>query len=171
MGDVHNIEQEAVITTIPKKKKCNKAKWLSEEALQIAEKRREVKCKGEKERYTQLKAAFQRIARKHKTAFLSEQFKETEENNKMGKTREFCKKIRDTQGIFHANMDTIKERKSKDTTEAEEIEERWQEYTELHKKGLNDPDNYDSVVTHLEPDILEYEVKWALGSVTMNKTG
>ena len=89
----------------------------------------------------------------------------------MGKMRDLFKKIRDTQGIFHANMDTIKERKSKDTTEAEEIEERWQEYTELHKKGLNDPDNHDSVVTHLEPDILEYEVKWALGSVTMNKTG
>ena len=86
----------------------------------------------------------------------------------MGKTREFCKKIRDTQGIFHANTDTIKERKSKDITEAEEIK-RWQEYTELHKKG--NPDNHDSVVTHLEPDILEYEVKWALGRITMNKTG
>jgi len=109
MDDIHNIVQEAATTTIPKKK-CKKAKWLSEEALQIAEKRREVKRKGEEERYTQLNAAFQRIARKHKTAFLNEQFKEIEEKNKMGKTRELCKKIRDTQGTFHAYMDTIKER-------------------------------------------------------------
>ena len=141
MDDVHNIVQEAATTTIPKKK-CKKAKWLSEEALQIAEKKKEVKRKGEEERYTQLNAAFQRIARKHKTAFLNEQFKETEEINKMGKTRELCKKIRDTQGTFPAYMDTIKERKSKDITEAEEIEKRWQEYTELYKEGLNDPDNH-----------------------------
>ena len=153
MDDVHNIVQEAATTTIPKKK-CKKAKQLSEEALQIAEKRREVKHKGEEERYMQLNAVFQRIARKLKTAFLNEQFKEIEGKNKMGKTRKLCKKIRDTQGTFHANMDTIKERKSKDITEAEEIEKRWQEYTELYKKGLNDLDNQDGVVTHLEPDIL-----------------
>jgi len=121
-----------------------------------------VKGKGEKERYTQLKAEFQRIARrdKKKKAFLSDQCKETEENNKMGKTRDIFKKIRDTERIFHANMCTIKDTNGMDLTEAEGIK-RWQQYTEeLYKKDLNDPDNHDGVITHLEPDILESEVKW-----------
>ena len=131
-------------------------KWLSEKALQIAEKRREVEGKGAKERYTHLNAEFQRIARRDKKAFLSDQCKETEENNRMGKTRDLFKKIRDTKGIFHAKMGAIKERNGMDLTEAEDIKKRWQEYTEeLHKKDLHDPDNNDGVITNLEPDILE----------------
>ena len=116
-----------MIKTIPKKKKCKKAKWLFEEALQIAMKRREVKDKGEKERYTHLNAEFQRIARRDKKAFLSE---EIEENNRMGKTRDLFKKIKDTKGPFHAKMGTIKDRSGRDLTEAEDIKKRWQEYTE-----------------------------------------
>ena len=123
-----------MITTIPKKKKCKKAKWLSEEALQIAE-TREVKGKGEKERYTHLNAEFQRIARREKKAFLIEQCKEIEENNRMGKTRHLFKKIRDTKWIFHAKMDTVKDRNCMDLTEAEDIKKWWQEYIEeLYKK-------------------------------------
>ena len=154
--------------TIPKKKKCKKAKWLSEEALQIAEKKKEAKGKGEKKRYTHLNSEFQRIARRDKKAFLSDQCKEIEENNRMGKTRDLFKKIRDTKGPFHAKMGTIKDRNGMDLTEAEDIKKRWQEYTELYKKDLYDPDNHDGVITHLEPDILECEVKWALGSITTN---
>ena len=113
---------------------------------------------------------FQRIARRDKKAFLSDQCKEIEENNRMGKTRDNFKKIRDTKVIFHAKMDLIKDRNSMDVTEAEDIKKRWQEYTEeLYKKDLHDPDNHNSVITHLEPDILGCEVKWALGSITMNK--
>ena len=124
-----------MIETIPKKKKCKKAKWLSEEALQIAVKRREVKGKGEKERYTHLNAEFQRIARRDKNTFFSDQCKEMEENNRMGKTRDLFKKIRDTKGIFHAKMGTIKDRNGMDLTEAEGIRKRWKEYTEeLYKK-------------------------------------
>ena len=112
---------------------------------------------------------FQRIARRNKKAFLSGQCKEIEENNRMGKTRDLFKKIRDTKGAFHAKMGTIKDRNGMDLTEAEEIKKRWQEYTEeLYKKDLNDPGNHDGVFTHLEPDILECEIKWALGSITMN---
>ena len=122
--------QEAVIKTIPKKKKCKKAKWLSEETLQIAKKRREAKGKEEKERYTHLNAEFQRIARRGKKAFLSDQGKEIEENNRMGKTRDLFKKIRDTKETFHAKMGTIKDRNGMDLTEAEDIKKRWQEYTE-----------------------------------------
>ena len=123
--------------TIPKKKKCKKAKWLSEEALQIAEKRREVKGKGEKERDTHLNADFQRIARRDKKAFLRDQFKETEGNNRIRKTRDLIKKIRDMKGIFHAKMSLIKNRNGMDLTEAEDIKKRWQEYTEeLYKKEL-----------------------------------
>ena len=233
-----------MIKTIPKKKKGKKAKRLSEEALQIAEKRREAKGKGEKERYTHLNGKFQRIARRDKKAFLSDQCKEIEENNRMGKTRDLLKKIRDTKGTFRAKMGSIKNRivmnlmKTKDTKkrwqehteklhgiarrdkkaflsdQCKEIEEnnrmgktrdllkkirdtkgtfhakmgsiknrivmnlmktkdtkkRWQEHTEkLHKKDPDDPNNHDSVITHLEPDILEGEVKWALGSITTNK--
>ena len=168
--EVHNTVQEAVIRTVPKKKKCKKAKWLSEKALQMAEKRREVKGKGEKERYIHLNAEFQRIARRDKKAFLSEQCKEIEENNRIGKTRDLFKKIRDTKGTFHAKMGTIKDRNGMDLTEAEDIKKRWQEYTEeLYKKDLHDLDNHDGVITHLEPDILECEVKWALESITTNK--
>ena len=127
-----------------------KAKWLSREALQIAVKRREEKSKEEKERYKHLNAESQKIARRDKKAFLNHQCKEIEENNRMGKTRDFFKKIRDIKGTFHVYS--------------------WQEYTEeLYKKGLNDPDNHDTVVTHLEPDILEYKVMWALGRITTNK--
>ena len=123
-------------------------------------KRREAKSKGEKERYTQLNADFQRIARRDKKAFLSDQCKDIEENNRMGKTRDLFKNIRDTKGMFHAKMGTIKDRNSMDLTEAGEIKKRWQEYTELYKKGLNDLDNHDGKVIHLEPDILESEAKW-----------
>ena len=129
-----------------------------------------MKSKGEKERYTQLNAEFQRIARRDKRAFLSDQCKEIEENNRMGKTRDLFKKIRDTKGTFHAKMGSIKDRNDMDLTEAEDIRKKWQEYTEeLYKKDLHDPDNHDGVIIHLEPDILEWEVKWALGSITMNK--
>ena len=136
----------------------------------MAVKRREAKSKGEKERYTHLNAEFQRIRRRDKKAFLSNQCKEIEGNNRMGKTRDLFKKIRDTKGTFHAKMGTIKGRNSMDLTEANNIKKRWQEYTEeLYKKDLHDPDNHDGVVIHLEPDILECEVKWALESITMNK--
>ena len=133
-------------------------------------KRREAKSKGEKERYKHLNAEFQRIARRDKKAFFSDQWKEIEENNSMGKTRDLFKKIRDTKGTFHAKMGIIKDRNGMDLTEAEDTKKRWQEYTEeLHKKYLYDPDNHDGVTTHLEPDILECKVKWALGSSTKNK--
>ena len=122
--EIHDIVQEIGIKTIPKEKKCKKAKWLSEEALQIAEKRREVKSKGEKERYTHLNAGFQRKARRDKKAFLGDQCKEIEENNGMGKTRDLFKKIRDTKGTFHAKMGTIKDRNGMDLTETEDIKER-----------------------------------------------
>ena len=117
-------------------------------------KRREVKSKGEKERYTHLNAEVQRIARRDKKVFLSDQCKEIEENNIMGKTRDLFKKIRDTKGTFHAKMGSIKDRNGRDLTEAEDIKKRWQEYTELYRKDLKDPDNHDSVITHLEPDIM-----------------
>ena len=133
--EVHDIIQKAVIKTIPKKKKCKKAKWLSEEALEIAVKRREAKRKGEKERYTHLNAEFQRIARRDKKVLLNDQCKETEENNRMRKTRDLFKKMRDTKGTFHAKMNSIKDRNGMDLTEAEDIKKRWQEYTEeLYKK-------------------------------------
>ena len=168
--EVMDIVQEAVVKTIPKKKKCKKAKCLSEEALQIAEKRREVKGNLGKERYTHLNAQFQRRARRDKRAFLSDQCKEIEETNRMRKTRDFFMKIRDTKETFHAKMGTIKYRNGMNLTEAEDIKKRWQEYTEeLYKKHLHDPDNHDGLITHLERDILECKVKWALGSITTNK--
>ena len=125
--EVCNLVQEAVIKTIPKKEKSNKTKWLSEEALQIAKKRRDAKGKGEKERYTHLNAEFQRIARRDKKAFLSNQCKEREENNRMGKTRDLFKKIRDTKGTFHAKMGTMKDRNGMDLTEVDNTKTRWQE--------------------------------------------
>ena len=145
-----------MIEAIPKKKKCKKAKRLSEEASQIIEKRREAKGKEEKEKYIHLNAEFQRIARRDKKAFLSDQCKEIEGNNRMGKTRDLFKKIRDTKGTFPAKMGTIKDRNDMEPTEAEDIKKRCQEYTEeLYKKVLNGPDNHDGVITHLESDILE----------------
>ena len=159
-----------MIKTISKKKNSKKAKWLSEEALQIDVKRKEAKSKGEKERYTHLNTELRRIARRDKKTFLSDQCKEIEENNKMEKTSDLFKKIRDTKKIFHAKMGTIKDRNGRDITEAEDIKKRWQEYIEeLCKIDLHDTDNHDGVNTHLEPDILECEDKWALGSITMNK--
>ena len=141
---------------------------MSEEALQIAVNRREAKGKGEKERYTHLNAEFQRRARRDKKAFLSDQCEEIEENNRMGN---LFKNIRDTKGILHAKRGTRKDRNGMDLTEAEDIKMRWQEYTEkLYKKDLHDPDNHDGLIPHLEPDILECEVKWALRSITKNKT-
>ena len=156
--EVPDIVQETGIKTIPKEKKCKKVKWLSEEVLQIAVKRK-AKSNGEKERYSHLNAEFQRIARRDKKAFLSDQCKEIEENNRMGKTRDLFNKIRGTERTFHAKMGLIKDRNGMDLTEAEEIK-RWQKYTEeLYKKDLHNPDNHDGVITHLEPDILESEVK------------
>ena len=151
-------------------RKCKKAKYLSEEALQITVKRREVKSKGENQRYKNLNAVFQRIARSDKKAFLNDQCKEIEENNRMGKTRDLFQKIRDTKGTSHAKMGSIKDRNDMDLTEAEDTKKRRQEYIEeLYKKDLHDPDNHDAVITHLEPDLLECEVKWASGSITKEK--
>ena len=133
-------------------------------------KKREVKSTGEKETYEHLNAELQGILRRHKKAFLSDQCKEIEENNRMGKTRDLFKKIRDTNGTFHAKMGSIKDRNGMDLSEAEDIKKIWQEYTEeLYKKDLHDQDNHNGVITHIEPDILECEVKWALQSITMNK--
>ena len=167
--EVHDIVQETGIKTIPKKKKCKKAKWLSEEALQIAVRRTEAKRKGETERYTHLNAEFQRIARRDKKAFLSDQGKELEENNRMGKTRDLFKKIRATKGAFHAKMGTIKDRNGMNLTEAEDIKKRWQEYPEeLYKKDLHDPDNHDGVILTYsqQPGVRS---QWSLGSITTNK--
>ena len=139
---------------------------MSEEALQITVNRREVKGKGEKERYNHLSAEFQRIARRDKKGFLSDQCKEIEENNRMGKSRDLMKKIRETKGTFHVKMGTIKDRNSMDLTEAESVKKRRQEYTEeLYKKDLHDPDNHSGAITHLKSDILESKVKWVLGGI------
>ena len=158
--EVRDIVQETGIKTILMEKKRKKAKWLSGKGLQIAVKRREVKNKEEKERYKHLNAEFQRTARRDKKVFLSYECKEIEENNRMGKTRDLFKKIRNTMGTFHAKMGSIKDRNGMELTEAEDIKKRWQEYTEeLYKKDLHDQDNHDGVITHLEPDSLECEVK------------
>ena len=143
---------------------------MSEEALQIAVKRREEKSKREKERYSHLNEEFQRIPRRDKKAFLSDQCKEIQEINRMRKTRALFRKIRDTKGTFHAKTGSIKDKNGMDLREAKDIKKRWQEYTEeLYKKDLLNPDNHNGEITHLEPDILECEVKWALESITMNK--
>ena len=153
-NEVCDIVQETGIKTIPMEKKCKKAKWLSGEALQIAVKRREAKSQGEKERYKHLNAELQRIARRDKKAFLSDQCKEIEKKNRIGKTRDLFKKIRDTKGTFHAKMGSIKDRNDINLREAEDIKKRWQEYTEeLYKKDLHDLDNHDGMITHLEPDM------------------
>ena len=160
--EVPDIVQEAGIKTIPPKKKCKKAKWLSEEALQRAVKRKKAKSKGEKERYTHLNAELQRIARRDKKAFLSDQCKEVGENNRMEKTKDLFKKSRDTKRKFHAKLGSIKDSNGTNLREADEIKKRWQEYTEeLYKKDLHDPDSHHGMITHLEPDILECEFKWA----------
>ena len=162
--EVHSIVHEVLINTIPKKKECKKAKWLYSEALQIAEKKREVNSKGQKERYTHMNEEFQRTARRDKQAFFSDQCKEIQENNRMEKTRDLFKKIRDTKGTFPAKMGTIKDRNDMDLTEAEDIKKRWQEYTEeLYRKDLNEPDNHDGLITHLEPDIPGVRSQTALG--------
>ena len=156
--EVCDTAQETGIKTIPMEKKCKKAKWLSEEALQIAVKRREAKSKGEKERHKHLNAEFQRTATRDKKAFLRDQCKEIGEKNRMGKTRDLFKKIRYTKGTFHTKMGLIKDRNGMNLTEAEDIKKRWQEYTEeLYKNDIQDPDNHDDVITNLEPDILECE--------------
>ena len=143
--EVRDIVQETGIKTIPMEMKCKKAKWLSGEALQIAVKRREAKSNGKKERYKHLNVEFQRIARRDKKAFLSDQIKEIEENN-----RDLFKKIRDTKGTFHAKMGSIKDSNGMDLTEVEDIKKRWQEYTEeLYKKDLHDPDDHNGAITHL----------------------
>ena len=168
---VHDNVQEAGIKTIPKKKKCKKAKWLSEEGLQTAVNRREEKGKGEKEKYTHLNAEFQRIARRDKKAFLSDQCKEIEENNRMGKSRDLFKKIRDIKGTYPAKMGTIKDRNGIYLTEVDDTKKRC--LRRIHgrtiQKDLYNPDNHNGVITNVEPDNLECEVKWALGSITMNK--
>ena len=157
--EVHDIVQETGSRPSPWKE-MQKAKWLSGEALQISAKRREAKSKGEKERYKHLNAEFQRTPRRDKKPFLSNQCKEIEENNRMGKTRDLFKKTRDTKGAFHAKMGSIKDRNGMGLTEAEDIKKRWQEYAEeLYKKDLHNPDNHDGVIIDLEPDILECEVK------------
>ena len=160
---------DCVIVLGIEEKKCKKGKWLPKEALQIAVNRREAKGKGEKERYNDLNAEFQRITRRDKKAFLSNQCKEIEENNRIGMFIELFKKIRDTKGTCHAKMGSIKDRNGMDLTEAEDIKKRWQECTELYRKDLHNPDNHDGVITNVEPDILECKVKWALGRITKNK--
>ena len=162
--------QERGIKTISKKKKCEKKKNGCLRSLKIAVKRKEAKSKGEKERYMHLNAEFQRIARREKKAFLIDQCKELEENNIMGKTRYLFKKIRYNKETFHAKIGSVKDRNDQDLTEAKYIKKRWQEYTEeLYKKNCHNPENHEGVITHLEPDIQECEVKWTLGSITTNK--
>ena len=140
---------------------------MCDEALQTAEKRTE--RQGRKEKIDHLNAEFQRIARRDKKSILGDQSKEIEENNRMGKTRDLFKKIRDTKGTFHAKMGTIKDINYRDLTEAD-VKKRWQKYTEeMYKKDIHNPDNHDGVITHVKPDVLEYEVKWALGSISMDK--
>ena len=156
--------------TIPKKKKSKKAKWLYEEALQIVEERRETKSKGERESYSQLNTEFKRTARRDKKAFFNEQSIKLAENNRRGKTRDLFRKTGNIKEIFHPKIGTIKDRNSRDLVDAEEIKKRRKEYMEeLYKKDLNELDYYDAVVSHPEPDILEHEVKWALGSTAVNK--
>ena len=158
-NEVCDIVQETGIKTIPMEKKCKKVKWLSGEALQIAVQRREMKRKGEKERYKHLNAEFQRIARRDKKAF-SDQCKEIEDKNRMGKTRDLFKKMRDTKGTFHAKMGSIKDRNGMNLTE-ENIRKRCQEYMEeLYKKDLHNPDNHDGTITHLEVDIWNVKSSW-----------
>uniref|UniRef100_A0A670KKY7 ribonuclease H n=1 Tax=Podarcis muralis TaxID=64176 RepID=A0A670KKY7_PODMU len=168
--EARNIIQEAATKIIPMKRKCKKAKWLSNESLQIAGGRRQAKCEGDSERYRKLNADFQKIARRDKKAFLNEQCKEIEENNRMGRTRDLFKKIGDMKGTFLTKITIIKDKSGKDLTEAEDIKKRWQEYTEeLYHKDMDVSYTPGSVVADLELDILESEVKWALESTANNK--
>ena len=168
--EVHNIVQESVNKTIQKKKNSKKAKWLSEEALQIARERRQMKSRGERERCMKLNADFQKTVPRSKNAFFNERCINLEENNRRGKTRDLFRKIGDIKGTFCPKMGTIKDINRRDLVDAEEIKESWKEYIErLYKRGLNDPDNHNGVATHLEPDVLECEVKWVLGSIAANK--
>ena len=167
--EVHNIVQKAANKITPKKKKSTKAKWLSEETLQIAKERREVKNKGERESYIPKNAVFQRTAQRDK-AFVNEQCIKLEENNRTGKTRDLFRKIGGIKGTFCPKMGTIKDVNGRDLVEAEEIKRRWKEYMEeLYKKDPDEPYDYDGVVSHPQPDIREGEVKWALGSTAVNK--
>ena len=168
-AEIFNIVQEAASKTIPKKKKSKKAKWLSKEALQIAKERREAKSKGERERYIKLNEDFQRTARRDKKAFFNKQCIKLEENNRRGKTRDLFRKIGDIKGTFCPKMGTIKDINGRDLVDTEEIKKRWKEYTELYKKDPNEPDYYDGVVSHPEPNNLESKVRWALGSTAVNK--
>ena len=168
--EVCSTVQEMMTKTILKKKKWKKANRLSNEALQMAEKRREVKTREERKRYNHLNAEFQRTERTGKKTFSSEECKEIEGNKRMGKTRDLFKEIGDTKGTFYTKIGTIKDKNGKDLKEAEEIKNRWQEYREeLYKTALNDPVNHNDVITHLEPDIQECKLKWALGKITTNK--
>ena len=154
----------------PWKRNAKKAKWLSEEALQIAVKRREAKKQRRKGKIYPFECRVPKNTRRDKKAFFSNQCKEMEENNRMGKTRDLFKKIKDNRGLFHANMSSVKGRNDRDLKKAEDIKKGWKEYTEeLYKKDLHDPDSQGGVITHLEPNIRECEVKWALGNITMNK--
>ena len=164
--EVHNIVQEMVIKTISKKNKCKKAKWLSEEAFQIAVKEREAKSKGQKERYKHLNAEFQRVARRDKKAFLSYQCKEKEENNRMGKTRDLFKEIRDTKGTFLAKMGSIKDRNGMDLTEAEEIKKRWQEYTEDPGEGNGNTFQYSCLKNPMDRGAWWATIHWVTKSQT-----
>ena len=168
--EVLDTVQETGRKTIPKKKKYKKAKWLFEQALQIAVKRKEAKSKGEKESYTHLNAEFQRIARRDKKAFFSDQCKEIEENYRMGKTRDLFNKIRDMKGTLQAKMGTIKDRNGMDQQKQKILRRGGKNTQKNYTKNLYDPDNHDGVVTHLELDILECEIKWTLGSITTNKS-
>ena len=171
--EIHDIVQETRIKTIPlspRKINAKKQNGCLRRPCKSCENKGSEKSNGEKERHSHLNAEFQRISRRDKKAFLSDQCKEIEENNRMGKTRDLFKKLRDSKGTFQAKMGTIKDRNGMDLREAEDIKKRWQEYTkELYKKDLHNPDNHDGVIPHLEPDILKSEVKWAVGSITRNK--
>ena len=167
---VCNIVQQAANKTIQKKKKSKKAKWLSEAALQIAEERREVESKGERERHIQLNGEFQKVARRNKKVFFNKQCLIIEENNKQGKTRDLFRKTGNIMGVFNPKMDTIRDKNCRDLVDGEEIKKRHKEYMEeLSQKYLNEPDYYNGVINHPESDILESEVKWALRSTAVNK--
>ena len=168
--EVHNIVQKAANETMPKEKKSKKAKWLSEEALQIVEEWREVKRKGERERHIQLNAEFQRVSRRDKKDFFNEQWLIIEGNSKTGKIKDLFRKTGNIKGAFCPKMGTIKDKNGRDLVDTEEIKMRWKEYMkQLYEEDLNELDYHDGVVSHPEPDVLEYKVKWALRSAAVNK--
>ena len=169
--EVCDIVEETGSKIIPPKRKSTKAKWQSEKALEIAVKRKEVKSKGQKEKYTHLNTDFQGMGRRDKKAFLSDQCKEIEENNRMGKIRDHFKKIRDTKGTFHAKMGSIKDRNGMGRTEQKILRRGGKNTQKTYTKKVFMTQNYDGMITHPEPDILECEVKWALGNITLNACG